>query len=95
MNEKYVEMKLRSGVEKSGGLCWKLISTTNGVPDRLVLLSPGKVIFVETKAPGGRLREIQKVRIRKLKMLGFKVYVLSTPKEVDIFLSEEVRRDGV
>ena len=53
MRESLVERKLKDEVEKAGGLCWKFTSTTDGVPDRIILLYPGRVIFAETKAEGG------------------------------------------
>lgn len=52
MREKYVEQRLVSEVKKHGGLCLKLASTgLDGIPDRLVLMSKGKIAFVELKAP--------------------------------------------
>jgi Holliday junction resolvase len=45
-----------------------------GLPD-LVCLKPNEVIFVESKEVWDRLSPLQKVRIKMLKKLGFKVFV--------------------
>ena len=48
MKEKYIEQKLVNEVKKHGGVCLKLASTgLDGIPDRLVLMSKGKIAFVE------------------------------------------------
>jgi hypothetical protein len=83
MREKYIEQKLVSEVKKRGGICLKLASTgLAGVPDRLVLMSKGKVAFVELKAPNEKPRKLQLVRIKRLKEMGFCVYVLDDVKEI-------------
>ena len=45
-----------------------------GLPD-LVCLKPKEVVFVESKEVWDRLSPLQKVRIKMLKKIGFKVYV--------------------
>ncbi|MDD4714814.1 MAG: VRR-NUC domain-containing protein [Erysipelotrichaceae bacterium] len=83
MREKYIEQKLVSEVKKYGGLCLKLASTgLDGIPDRLVLMSKGKIAFVELKAPKQKPRKLQLVRIKKLKEMGFSVYVLDDVKDI-------------
>lgn len=83
MREKYIEQKLVSEVKKHGGLCLKLASTgCDGIPDRLVLISNGKIGFVELKATNQKPRKLQIVRIRKLKEMGFKVYVIDDCKNI-------------
>ena len=77
MLEKELEQKLVQAIKKQGGLCWKLTSPgTAGVPDRLVLLTMGRIAFVEVKRPGEKLRPIQERRKAQLEELGFKVFVL-------------------
>lgn len=90
--EKTVEQHLMRCVKKIGGFCVKL-TMCNGIPDRLVLLpkgrtSKGRTYLVELKAPGGRLSEIQKVRHKQLKQMGFEVHVLWTVEQVDEWLKE-------
>ena len=83
MREKYIEQKLFSEVKKRGGICLKLASTgLDGIPDRLVLMSKGRVAFVELKAPKQKPRKLQLVRIKKLKELGFSVYVLDALEDI-------------
>lgn len=59
--EKDIETKLRKLVEGYGGRCLKWVCPGwVGVPDRLILLPGGRIIFVETKRPkGGRLSAMQ------------------------------------
>lgn len=83
MREKYVEQRLVSEVKKHGGLCLKLASTgLDGIPDRLVLMSKGKIAFVELKAPKQKPRKLQLVRIKKLKEMGFSIYVLDNVEDI-------------
>ena len=61
----------------------KLASTgLDGIPDRLVLMAKGKIAFVELKAPKQKPRKLQLVRIKRLKEMGFCVYVLDDVKEI-------------
>jgi hypothetical protein len=77
MEERFIERKLTEKVREVGGLCFKFTSPgVVGVPDRLVLLSKGKIAFVEVKKPGEELRPIQAKRKKQIEALGFKVYVL-------------------
>lgn len=88
MRERYVEQVLAKKVKKAGGLCWKLVSPgMAGVPDRLVILN-GQVCFVELKRPhGGRVSELQKVRMKELEAAGARVLVIRDPQEVDDFVA--------
>ena len=84
MKEQHLEQQLVKTVEDLGGFCWKLVSPgTAGVPDRIVLLPDGHVGFVEVKAPGGKVRAIQKHRLRQLEHLGFTALLLNNPDEVE------------
>lgn len=71
--EKDIEKKLRLMVESYGGVCLKWVCPGwAGVPDRIILLPGGRVIFAETKRPkGGKLSELQKWWLDKLQSLGF------------------------
>lgn len=83
MREKYIEQKLRNEVKKKGGVCLKLAATgLDGIPDRLVLMAKGKIGFVELKAPKQKPRKLQLVRIKNLKEMGFKVYVIDDVKDI-------------
>ena len=77
MKEKDIEKRLREEVKKAGGLCLKFTPASwSGAPDRLILFPGGRVFFVELKRPGEEPRPLQKVRIRKLREMGFHAEVL-------------------
>ena len=83
MRERDIERKLVSEIKKRGGWCLKLVSPGNsGVPDRLCLFPGGKAIFAEFKAPGKAPRPLQEAQIRKLRNLGFPVFVVDDEKEI-------------
>jgi len=92
--EKDVESRLVKQAEKHGGICLKYPTIhTEGIPDRILLMPMGKVCFVELKRPkGGKLSEIQKYQIEKLRAIGIRVEVVKNYAEVDRLirdLSEE------
>ena len=65
MLEKEIEKFLVREVKKLGGISFKFISPGNaGVPDRIVILPIGKVIFVELKTDKGKLTKLQEVQIK-------------------------------
>ena len=89
MREKAIEQKLVKAVRARGGIAPKFVSPGfSGVPDRLILLPDGKCGFVEVKAPGGEPRPLQESRIRLLRRLGFKVYVLDGAEQIGGILDE-------
>lgn len=89
MLEKEIEKKLVEGVHKIGGRAYKFVSPGNdGVPDRMVLLPGGSLMFAELKTEKGKLSSRQKVQIRTLQALGFDVRVLYGLSDVEDFLRE-------
>lgn len=81
--EKKLEQKLVKAVKEKGGLCPKLVSPgTDGMPDRMVLLPGGRIIFIEVKAPGKKPRPLQELRHRQLRKLGFMVSVLENAGQI-------------
>lgn len=77
MLESYYENKLRTAVQKLGhGVrCLKFESPGfTGVPDRLIVLPGGRVIFVEMKQPGKAERKRQVYVQGLLRNLGFEVF---------------------
>lgn len=90
MIEKDVESFLRKRVEHLGGRCIKMPAVyEEGIPDRLVIIPEGRIAFVELKRPkGGRLSEMQKYQIQKLRELGCNVYILHNYAEVNAMLEE-------
>ena len=89
MREKQIEKKLITEVTKRGGICPKWVSPGfDGVPDRIVLLPGGKCAFVEVKAPGEKPRPLQVARLKLLKRLGFRVYVLDNLNQIGGMIDE-------
>lgn len=89
MTEKNVERKLVEGVKKLGGVAYKWVSPGNdGVPDRIVVLPNGHVVFVELKTDKGRLSAVQKHQIERLEDCGCRVHVLYGEDDVKDFLED-------
>ena len=87
MLESQLESRLVQGVKALDGKAYKFTSPGNaGVPDRLVVLPGGVVMFVELKADGGRLSPCQLLQIDVLRRLGADVYEVWGLNGVDSFL---------
>ncbi|MEG2050909.1 MAG: VRR-NUC domain-containing protein [Oscillospiraceae bacterium] len=72
MTEKDIETRLREEIKKTGGTAYKFVSPGhNGVPDRMICLPGGRVVFVELKAPGKKSSQAQLRAQEKLLTLGF------------------------
>ena len=84
MLEKQIERKLVSAVRLRGGMCPKWVSPgLDGVPDRVILFPGGRMAFAETKAPGKKLRPLQARRKSDLERLGFWVFVIDAPEQIE------------
>lgn len=95
MREKDIESKLSRTVKKAGGIAPKFVSPgLDGMPDRLVLLPGGRMGFVEVKAPGERPRPLQEARHRLLRSLGYRVFVLDDPGQIEGIINEIMRNKG-
>ena len=91
MREAGIENRLKKEIEKIGGKALKFVSPgTTGVPDRIILLPRGKMIFVELKAPGKKLRVIQEYRAKEYRNLGFDVRCIDSIESI-MELVNEVR----
>lgn len=87
-SEKRTERYLATEVKKRKGYCIKLLTNYfTGLPDRLVLLPMGYIIFIETKSQGDKPRPIQLLVHNKLKQIGFNVYVADTKEKVNSILN--------
>lgn len=64
------------------------------MPDRIVILPGWRPIFVELKTEVGRLSSMQRVQIKRLRMLYQEVVVLYGLHDVEDFLRELERRMG-
>lgn len=87
--EKDIEAYLGKQVKALGGLSLKWLSPgLDGVPDRIILLPGGRVIFAETKDTGKKPRKKQLHRHDQLRALGFRVIVPDSKTAVDRLLRE-------
>ena len=84
--EAYLREKVRAVLH---GKAYKWVSPgNNGVPDRMVCLPGGRVVFAELKAPGKQPRPEQAAKHRELRALGFHVEVLDSKAAVEAFIEE-------
>ena len=87
MKEKTIEQKIIRAVKSRDGECYKWTGHA-GVPDRIAMLPGGKIGFIEVKAPGERPRPLQLSRHRRIRSLGFKVYVIDRIDQIESVLDE-------
>jgi hypothetical protein len=85
--EKEIERKLVDLVKKYGGRCEKWVCPGwSGVPDRIVILPGGTVMFVETKRPkGGRYSALQDKWRDWLTALGCHYYRIKDVEQLATF----------
>lgn len=89
MLEKDIEKYLRDQVKILGGKAYKFVSPGNaGVPDRMICLPGGQVMFVELKAPGKKQTPLQLAQMRRLLDLGFWVMLADSKAAVDYVISK-------
>ena len=70
----------------------KFVSPGNdGVPDRIVVLPGGSVIFIELKATTGKLMANQRVQISRLRKQGALVFVITGMIEAKLFIDDMER----
>lgn len=69
--EKDIERYMRKEIEKMGGMFLKWVSPGNdGVPDRIVILPGGEIVFIELKDDGGKVSQLQEWWIVRLRESG-------------------------
>ena len=76
MDERNIEQMLKRRVEEAvpGSRCLKFVSPGyTGVPDRIILLPGGAVVFAELKRPGEQPRQRQLFVQSQFRKMGFKV----------------------
>lgn len=87
--ESQIEDHLRRQVKALGGLCEKFVSPNRrSVPDRLVTLPGGWVVFVEVKRPGTKPTELQQRDHERRRAMGCDVRVVDTKDAVDQLIEE-------
>lgn len=89
MLESLIEQHLVREVNRRDGLCLKFNSQSmTGIPDRIILMKNGTVGFVEVKQKGKKPRPLQELRMKQLRRLGFKVYILDEKEKIGEILDE-------
>lgn len=84
--EKNVEQALVRRVKALGGLCEKFTSPgRRSVPDRIVTMPDGRIIFVELKAPCKKPTENQLRDHAKRRAMGCDVRVIDTVEDANAF----------
>ena len=95
MLESKIEAYLTRRINAAGGICWKWPATARaGVPDRIVVID-GQVIFVELKAPGGKVSRLQQHTHEQMREAGARVEVLRSMDEVNEFLSYTINSSAL
>lgn len=84
--ERDIERALVGMVKRQGGLCMKWVCPGwSGVPDRIILLPGGRIMFVELKRPkGGEVAKLQEWWGRKLRGLGFRCVIVKSKTDINL-----------
>jgi Holliday junction resolvase-like predicted endonuclease len=88
--EKQLQAWLVKQCKKLGILTYKFASPSHrGVPDLILIFPGGKTVFVELKSEKGtgRLSELQKRTIERMRVQGAPVYVASTEAEINTIIN--------
>jgi ribosomal protein S6 len=86
MREKLVEAALVKRVKALGGTCEKFTSPgRRSVPDRIVTLPGGRIVFVEVKAPGKKTTELQDRDHARRMQMGCEVIVIDNIVDANAF----------
>lgn len=84
MRERDVERALVKAVKAAGGLVRKVQWIgRRGAPDRLVKIPGRQPLFVELKAPGGRLSRLQIVEHKRMRAAGLEVRVVWKVEQIE------------
>ena len=86
MLERDIERALCQRVKELGGTCEKFNSPgKRSVPDRLITMPEGRIIFVELKAPGKKPTPLQLKDHERRRALGCDVRVIDTMEAARAF----------
>lgn len=87
-SEKTLEARLVREIEARGGMALKYTSQYHrGIPDRIVLLPPGVLTFVELKSTGQKPTKLQMHAMGKLFTLGFDCKVIDSTESLNEYLA--------
>ena len=91
--EKDIEHYFCEKLKAKHCLVWKFVSPNMaGVPDRIVIMPYGKIVFVELKAEGKKLRPLQEKRFEELRLHFVTPWVVSSKNDVVKFIDFYVER---
>ena len=89
ISEREIERYFKAQFEKRGALVFKFVSPGQaGVPDRVVLLPGGRVVFAEMTAPGEKPRPLQRAVFARMARAGHPVYIIDSREAVKKFMEE-------
>ena len=89
MKESTIEKHLVTQVKALGGMAYKFTSPAHrGVADRVVCLPDGQTWFVELKAPGGRLSELQKIFAEDMARMNQRYVCLWSKEQIEEWLND-------
>ena len=87
--EAVIEDYLVKRIHALGGECEKFTSPMKrSVPDRIVTMPGGKLIFVELKRHGKQPSELQERDHQRRREMGFDVRVIDSKEGVDALIKE-------
>ncbi len=85
--ERQVEDYLRQECIRQGWMCEKFTSPNRrSVPDRIITMPGGRIVFVECKASKGKLTSGQQRDHERRSKFGCEVYVIYSRVEVDVLI---------
>lgn len=88
-SEKVLEAKLRDKVKSLGGWCIKLVPIhIAGLPDRLCMFLGGRVVFAEIKTTKKKPEPKQRVVIKKLRKMGFRVEIIDRSEQIEKLIED-------
>lgn len=86
-SEKSIERYLCKQLAILGLMCYKTYNPNDtGMPDRLIILPAGKVVWAEIKSEGERPSPLQAYRFDTLRMAGHDVHVIDSKEKADELL---------
>lgn len=87
MLEKEIEKYLCLKIRERGGRAYKFTSPAHrGVPDRIIVMPKGRVMFCEVKNEKGVLSALQKEELKWLRDNGHNAYVVYSKEDVNTLM---------
>lgn len=96
MRERVIEQYLVKKAKDAGGRAYKFVSPGNsGVPDRIVMLPGGCIVFTELKAPGEKSTSLQANQQRFIGSMSLPVRVIDSKEGVDELIRRMQAQGGL